>query len=191
LPKGKHVVGCKWVYKVKHKANGDIERYKACFVAKGYTQTEGVYFYETYSPVAKLTTLRVLLAIACSHNWFIHKLDVDNAFLHGDLEEEVYMKPPPGLSLLTATLVCKLKKSLYGLKQASRQWDHKLTAALISIGYHRSYADPSLFVKHASSLFTALLVYVDDVVLAGTNLSEINSVKAFLHYSFRIKDWGN
>jgi hypothetical protein len=86
--------------------------------------------------------------------------------------------------------VCKLKKSLYGLKQASRQWNHKLTAALISIGYRRSYADPSLFVKHASSLFTTLLVYVDDVVLAGTNLSEINSVKAFLHHSFRIKDLG-
>nr|KYP73016.1 Retrovirus-related Pol polyprotein from transposon TNT 1-94 [Cajanus cajan] len=177
LPPGKPIVGCRWVYKVKYKADGTLERYKARLVAQGFTQTEGVDFFETFSPVAKLTTVRFLLLIVVSNNWFLHQLDVDNAFLHGELKEEVYMRPPPGMTISDPSLVCKLKKSLYGLKQASRQWNQKLNSALLALGYIQSSADHSLFIKKEKSSFTALLVYVDDIVLTGNSLAEINKFK--------------
>ena len=183
-------IGCRWVYKLKHKPDGTVDRFKARLVAKGFTQTEAFDYFETFSPVVKLTTVRILLALATASDWFIHQLDVDNAFLHGDLHEEIYMKPPPGLSLPQPNLVCKLNKSLYGLKQASHNWNQKLTLELLLLGYTQSSADHSLFVKKSASDITALLVYVDDVVLTGNSIAEINAVKAHLHSRFHIKDLG-
>ncbi|KAK2437637.1 putative mitochondrial protein [Trifolium repens] len=191
LPSHKKAIGCKWVFKLKLHADGTIERHKARLVAKGFTQTEGIDYTDTFSPVVKMTTVRVFMAIAASQNWPLFQLDVNTAFLHGDLNEEVYMKAPPGLALDNPDLVCKLQRSLYGLKQASRQWNAKLTETLTSTGYIQSKADYSLFTKKTALGYTAILVYVDDLVLGGTDINEINHLKALLDSKFSIKDLGS
>jgi len=120
-----------------------------------------------------MTTVRLVLSLAASQGWHLHQLDVNTAFLHGDLNEEVYMKIPPGLTVNNPALVCKLQRSLYGLKQVSRQWNAKLTSTLLDFGFQQSKADYSLFTKRSPTGLTIVLVYVDDLVLTDTDLAEI------------------
>lgn len=164
LPIGKHVIGFKWVYKTKLKPDGSVERHKARLVAKGYNQQDSIDFLKTFSPVAKLVTIKVLLALAASFSWKLIQLDVNNAFLNGDLFEKVYMDTPLGhhqrqsLTSQCSKMVYLLHKSLYRLKQDSRQWYSKFSHAFIDLGFSQSKYDYSLFIKGQGSTFVALLV---------------------------------
>ncbi|CAL1402205.1 unnamed protein product [Linum trigynum] len=191
LPLGKKAIEAKWVFKVKYKPDGTVEHFKARLVAKGFTQLEGIDFHDTFAPVAKIVTVRVLIAVTVNRGWPLHQLDVNNAFLHGDLEEEVYMKLPPGFGEPGDTRVCRLKKSLYGLRQASRNWYQKFILALAELGFKPSKADHSLLIYKHDNIFVAALIYVDDVILTGTDQAFITQVKTYLDKKFSIKDLGN
>lgn len=142
---GRNIIDCKWVYKIKRRADGTIDRYKARLVAKGFKQRYGIDYEDTFSPVVKAATIRLVLSIVVSQRWSLRQLDVQNAFLHGVLEEEVYMRQPPGYQdKRFPDYVCKLDKALYGLKQAPRAWYHRLSAKLQELGFKPSKGDTSL-----------------------------------------------
>ncbi|XP_040362272.1 uncharacterized protein LOC112202395 [Rosa chinensis] len=192
LPPGKKTVGCRWVYTVKHNLDGSVDRYKARLVAKGYTQKYGVDYDETFAPVAKINTIRVLLSLAANLDWPLQQFDVKNAFLHGDLHEEVYMDLPPGYGTSTGEqVVCRLKKSLYGLKQSPRAWFGRFTKFMKKIGYRQSNSDHTLFLKHRCGKVTALIIYVDDMVVTGDDFEEIQRLQDQLSLEFEMKDLGN
>ena len=155
-------------------------------MAKAYTQKPGIDFDETFSPVIKMPTLRCILVLASHNHWPIYQLDVDNAFLHGDLHEEVYMQMPKGIPN-PEHKVCRLKKSIYGLKQASKQWFAKLVTKLQSQGFVQSKSDYSLFIKRSENQVTIVAVYVNDIVLTGNHSSSITTLKEHLHSIFRLR----
>lgn len=183
-------VGCKWVFRVKYKPDGTVDRYKARLVAKGYCQWEGLDFHETFSPVVKMVTVRTVKALAVVRNWIIFQLDVNNAFLHGDLNEDVFMTSSKGYESLFHGKVCKLEKSLYGLKQAPHQWNEKLRCAMVDFGFVQSLNDYSLFMFVAKDVNVFVLVYVDDILVIRNCFTMINSFKQFLNNKFKIKDLG-
>ncbi|PRQ42978.1 putative RNA-directed DNA polymerase [Rosa chinensis] len=191
-PAGKRIVGCRWIYTLKYAADGTLDRYKARLVAKGYTQTYGIDYQETFAPVAKMNTVRVLLSLlAANLDWPLKQFDVKNAFLHGDLKEEVYMDLPPGYSLPSqAGMVCKLKKSLYGLKQSPRAWFGRFSQSMKQFGYKQSNSDHTLFLKHRKDKLTALIIYVDDMIVTGNDLEEVKKLEAHLSSVFEMKDLG-
>lgn len=189
LPKEKVPIGCKWVYEVKLTANGDVERFKARLVTKGYTQNEGLDFHETFSPMVNIATFQTILSLAAQSHWSVYQLDVYNAFLQGDFHDEVYMHLPKGFaSQGESGLVCRLVKSLYGLKQANMKWNLKLSEALLESGFIQSSLDHSLFIKRKGS--DMILVYVDDILVTGSSLALIEHTKVALHKAFQIKDLG-
>jgi hypothetical protein len=168
VPLPSHVVPItsKWVFKVKTKSDGSIERYKARLVARGFQQTQGLDYDETFAPVAHMTTVRTLLAVAAASSWPISQMDVKNAFLHGDLTEEVYMQPPPGV-VAPPGYVCRLRRALYGLKQAPRAWHERFVSVIQAAGFSPSDHDPALFVHLSPRGRTLLLLYVDDMLITS------------------------
>lgn len=186
-----NVIGCKWVFRIKRNPDGTIARRKSRLVAKGYNQQEGIDYSETFSPVVKPCTICIILTLALSSNWPIHQLDVQNAFLHGELQEEVYMKQPPGyVDSRFPTHVCKLHRSLYGLKQAPRAWYHRLSNFLLQIGFVTSKCDSSLFIHTGTHGVIYLLVYVDDIIVTGSSTTGISSILSRFQQEFAIKDLG-
>ena len=190
LPPDKYVVGCNWVFKIKTRSDGSIERYKARLVAKGFTQEYGIDYEETFAPVACLSSVRTLLAVATFHQWKLFQMDVKNAFLNGDLSEEVYMQPPPGLSH-PPDKVCRLCRALYGLKQAPRAWFAKFSSTVFLLGLSISSYDSIIFLHHTVKGTILLLLYIDDIIITDDDLSEIQELKDFLSQNFEIKDFGH
>jgi hypothetical protein len=172
LPKGRSPIGCKWVFKAKQDANGNISKYKARLVAKGYTQKEGIDFTQTYSPTASKSTIRLLISVAALKGYSISQLDISNAYLHADIDEEIFMVQPEGFTQLSKNgekLVCRLKKSLYGLKQSARNWNSLLDKWFKSNGFTQSIVDPCLYVYNHDGIYMALAVYVDDIIMITNN----------------------
>ncbi|GJT28692.1 retrovirus-related pol polyprotein from transposon TNT 1-94 [Tanacetum coccineum] len=191
LPSGHKPIGHKWIFKKKLRPDGTIEKYKARLVAKGYRQKEGQDFFDTYSPVTRITSIRTLIAIAAIHNLIIHQMDVKTAFLNGELDEEIYMQQPEGFVVKGQEhKVCKLVKSLYGLKQAPKQWHEKFDNTLLSNGFQINECDKCVYVKQYKNAFVIICLYVDDMLIMGTNMDVINQTKKMLHSSFDMKDMG-
>ena len=190
LPEGRKALGSKWVYKIKTGADGSIERYKARLVAQGYSQKYGTDYDQTFCPVVRLESFRTLVALSVQYGLKIHQVDVTTAFLNGELEEEVYMKQPPGFSAEgKENLVCKLKKSIYGLKQSPRCWNSTLHNQLTSMGFLQTTSDPCIYRDSGGEPFF-IGVYVDDIILAGDSQAKLEEVKKALAQKFDIKDMG-
>lgn len=188
-PQNKNVVDCRWLYKNKYSRCGTRRRCKSRLVAKGYTQQYGRDYTDTFSPVIKSTTIRTILDIAVSKGWPIQQLDINNAFLQGTLDEEVYMEQPPGfIDKDYPDHVCRLRKAVYGLKQAPRAWYVELTTFLLSLGFKNSLSDTSMFVLHRGSEVVYLLVYVDDILITGNSKTLIALVLKQLGDRFSMKD---
>ncbi|KAK1619343.1 hypothetical protein QYE76_024860 [Lolium multiflorum] len=188
----KNVIDCKWVYRIKKRADGTIDRYKARLVAKGFKQRYGIDYEDTFSPVVKASTIRTVLAISVSQGWNLRQLDVKNTFLHGVLEEEVYMRQPPGFENPESPgFVCKLDKALYGLKQAPRAWYSRLSSKLYDLGFTPSKSDTSLFLYQKSGITIFMLIYVDDIIVASSSNDAITALVSDLNENFAIKDLGD
>ncbi|GJU24330.1 putative RNA-directed DNA polymerase [Tanacetum coccineum] len=186
-----NVVDGKWVYKLKRDKNGAIIRYKARFVAKGCWQQPGIDFHETFSPVVKSTIIQAVLSLAVTNDWPLRQLDIQNAFLHGNIKEQVYMKQPPGfIDPQRPNHVCLLHKSLYGLKQAPHAWFERLSKALFDLGFKGSKMDPSLFIYSRRDTLLYIMVYVDDIIVTGNNKGTIDNIICQLGSAFALKDLG-
>jgi transposase InsO family protein len=188
LPPGRKAVKSKWVFKLK--ADG---RYRARLVAKGFTQIPGVDFDETFSPVARFESLRMLLALATLEDWHIHQMDVKSVFLNGVLDEEIFMEQPQGfITTGSETQVCHLRKAIYGLKQASRQWNLQFHGVLTGLGFKQTYADAGIYVCHQQEgdgpLF--IILYVDDITILGASLQAVQRLKSDLSACYEMSDLG-
>jgi hypothetical protein len=190
-PPGTNVVTGKWLFRRKLTSDRSLDRYKAGWVLRGFTQRLGVDYDETFSPVVKFATFRVVLSLALSWNWAIHQLDVKNAFLHGTLTETVYCSQPTGfVDAANPDLVCRLNCSLYGLKQAPRAWYSRFTTYLTSIGFVEAKSDTSLFIYRRGEDLVYLLLYVDDIVLTASTADLLQRTIITLQREFAMKDLG-
>ena len=192
LPPGRKCIGGRWVYNIKPGINNE-PKYKARFVAKGYTQVADIDYGETFAPTARMTSIRMLLQVAVHHDMIIHQMDVKSAYLNSDIDRDLYVKQPKGYEKLSSNgdeLVCKLQKSLYGLKQSSRNWNNTLNDYLLSQKFSRSYADPCLYTKFHDGLMIILLIWVDDILICTNSVDALNTFKTVLCQRFKMKDIG-
>jgi transposase InsO family protein len=189
-PAGVKPIPVKWVYKIKRDATGHFERFKARLVAKGFRQKEGIDYNEVFAPVSRYSTLRTLLSKAAAEDLELHQIDIKTAFLHGELEEDIWIEQPPGYEEGEPGIACKLIKSLYGLKQAPRAWYSRLCKELETYGFIASDADPSLFTLHNKMDTCYMLIYVDDILIASKSIDTVKSIKANLLKTFQGKDMG-
>ena len=189
-PKSMRTIPVKWVFKLKRNANGDIDRYKARLVVKGFHQREGIDYDEVYAPVSKHTSLRTLLALVAAKDLELHQLDIKTAFLNGKLEEDVYVEQPPGYEQGPPGLACHLKHALYGLKQAPRTWHKRLDQELALHSFKPSDADPSLYIRHDKHGSVYLLIYVDDILIIADNTTAVQETKKVLLSAFDARDMG-
>jgi len=190
LPPGVQPIGCKWIFKIKYNPDGSFQRNKARLVANGFHKQLGFDYFETFSPVIKPVTIRIILTIALQLNWSVNQIDKNNAFLYGDLEESVYMVQPPRFEIGPSNVVCKLYKALYGLQQAPSLWFHKLIATLISLGFSPTKSDTSLFLHFTNDTTLFVLIYVDDILITGNSTLPFNS-SSNLNQHFALKNLGS
>src|SRR6266850_1982032 len=191
-PPGKNIVGCKWVFCLKQKADRSVDKYKACLVVRGFTQIYGVDYYNTYSPVAWLASFRLILTVAVRNNWDIEAFDFNSAYLNGELDtdEEIYMQEPPGYETGGAGAVKQLLKALYGLKQARYKWYDALHAAVTDLGFRISKADPRVFTARIQKDILILAVHVDDCAMTGNSPKLVMLYKEKLHTWYALTDLG-
>ena len=190
-PKGIKPIGCKWVYKRKRGVDGKVETFKARLVAKGFTQKEGIDYEETFSPVAMIKSIRILLSIAAHFDYEIWQMDVKTTFLNGSLDECIYMVQPDGfVAKGQEHKLCKLKRSIYGLKPASRSWNICFDQAIKSYGFDQCPDEPRVYKKCNGSVVVFLVLYVDDILLIGNDVGVLSSVRVWLSSQFDMKDLG-
>jgi hypothetical protein len=189
-PKNKDVVSSKWLYKIKHVADGSIEKHKARFVDRGFSQKEGIDYEEMFAPIARYTSIRTIIALAAKMKWKLHQMDVKTAFLNGVIEEEVHIEQPQGFEVEDRkTHVCRLKKALYRLKQALRAWHGRIDSFLTSLGFTKSKVDSNLYFKVMNDEPVILLLHVDDLFLTRKE-KLITDCKKKLAGEFEMKDLG-
>lgn len=190
-PTGVRAIGLKWVFKLKKDVEGNVIRHKARLVAKGYVQRHGIDFDEVFAPVARLETVRLLMALAANEGWRVHHMDVKSAFLNGELEEEVYVAQPPGfIETGKEGKVLKLRKALYGLRQAPRAWNLKLDQTLLSLGFIRSPVEHAVYMKNSGNARLLVGVYVDDLIITGSSAEEVAMFKEQMKDMFSMSDLG-
>ncbi|KAK8696819.1 hypothetical protein V6N13_001944 [Hibiscus sabdariffa] len=184
-------IGCKWVFKNKTDMDGNVQTYKGRLVAKGFRQIHGVDYDETFSPVAIIKSIRILLAVAALHDYEIWQMDVKTTFLNGKLEEDMYMTQLEGfVTPENAGKVCKLQRSIYGLKQASQNWNLRFNEAIQEIGFIRNEDEPCVYKKFSGSIVSFLILYVDDILIIGNDIPTLQSIKTWLSSCFSMKDLG-
>src|ERR1700675_1041395 len=190
-PENTNVVDSKWVFRIKKNSAGEIEKYKARLVARGFTQIHGVDYYETFAPVAKLASVRTILAIAARNNWEVDVFDFHGAYLNGKLEdgEDIYMEQPPEYETADCdAFVLKLKKALYGLKQGGRKWYDTLCRTLAKLGLRRAEADYGVFYVHIGEDIILLAIHVDDCVLTGNKVALLTEFKEKIGTIYQLTD---
>ena len=188
-PKDHKVVGSKWVFRIKQGPDGSIQKYKVCVIMQGFSQVEGLDYDQTFAPVMKFASFHAALAIAAKCDWEVHQMDVKAAYLNGRLEEEIFMKSPPGFNI-SEGMVLKLIKAVYSMKQGGQVWYEDIRQMLREMGYEHIEADHTVFVCNLNSILSIIILYVDDITMAGNDLDVILQDKKALQQCYQMTDLG-